>query len=261
MACVTLALHAGTVKKGEINERGAFSVVDPDGRLYQWLDTCKELYLRTSTHARAYHHQTVDGHMNMPRGLDIPEGMGGLMGGMRTLHYFSLPETGGHPRRLYLKCETYGIFRSTISKEEEESSRAPGMQTRQMRAGDTSESIKHCMSLATVFTRRGNSAGNRKETTPEVILNAVKDAQLTLRRAGLDEQATMLGQNVKDGGIRYLVNNLITMLQSVPDNAQAREVADRLMAVIGEYANSGQRSGDAESRMGNEVMLEPEEIL
>ena len=261
VACVTLALHAGTVKKGEINERGAFSVGDPDGRLYQWLDTCKELYLRTSTHARAYHHLTVDGHMNMPRGLDIPEGMGGLMGGMRTLHYFSLPETGGHPRRLYLKCETYGIFRSTISKQEEESSRAPGMQTRQMRAGDTSESIKHCMSLATVFTRRGNSAGNRKETTPEVILNAVKDAQSTLRRAGLDEQATTLGQNVKDGGIRYLVNNLITVLESVPDNEQAREVADHLMAVIEEYANSGQRSGDAASRMGNEVMLEAEEIL
>lgn len=262
VACVTLALHAGTVKKGEINERGAFSVDDPDGRLYQWLDTCKELYLRTSTHARAYHHETVDGHMNMPRGLDIPEGMGGLMGGMRTLHYFALPETGvGQSRRLYLKCETYGIFRSTISKQEEESSRSLGMQTRQMRAGDTSESIKHCMSLATVFTRRGNSAGNRKETTPEVILNAVKDAQSTLRRAGLDEQATTLGQNVKDGGIRYLVNNLITVLESVPDNEQAREVADSLMHVIGEYANSGQRSGDAASRMGNEVMLEPEEIL
>ena len=262
VACVTLALHAGTVKKGELNERGAFSVGDPDGRLYQWLDTCKELYLRTSTHARAYHHQTVDGHMNMPRGLDIPEGMGGLMGGMRTLHYFALPETGvGQSRRLYLKCETYGIFRSTISKQEEESSRSLGMQTRQMRAGDTSESIKHCMSLATVFTRRGNSAGNRKETTPEVILNAVKDAQSTLRKAGLDEQATTLGQNVKDGGIRYLVNNLITVLESVPDNEQAREVADSLMHVIGEYANSGQRSGELANRMGNEVLLEPEEIL
>ncbi len=35
---------------------------------------------------------TVDGHKNMPRGLDIPEGMGGRMGGMRTLHYVTLPE-------------------------------------------------------------------------------------------------------------------------------------------------------------------------
>ena len=262
VACVTMALHAGTVKKGELNERGAFSVSDPDGRLYQWLDTCKELYMRTSTHARAYHHLTVDGHMNMPRGLDIPEGMGGLMGGMRTLHYFSLPETGvGQPRRLYLKCETYGIFRSTISAKEEESSRALGMQTRQMRSGDTRESIMHCMSLATVFTRRGNSVGNRKETTPDVILKAMQDAPSALRGAGLKDQATMLAKNVKDGGIRYLVNNLISVLESVPDNAQARQVGDRLMEVVAEYANSGQRTGEAASRMGNEVMLEPEEVL
>ena len=69
VACVTLALHAGTVKKGEYNDRGAFSVADPEGQLYKWLDTSKELYMRTSTHATAYHRQTVDGHMNMPRGL------------------------------------------------------------------------------------------------------------------------------------------------------------------------------------------------
>ncbi len=261
VACVTLALHAGTVKKGEYNERGSFSVADPDGRLYQWLDSCKELYLRTSTHAKAYHHQNVDGHMNMPRGLDVPEGMGGLMSGMRTLHYFTLPSAAGQQRRLFLKCETYGIYRSTISKDEKESSRVPGMQTRGKRVGDTRESIKHCLSLFTVFTRRGAYAGNRKEDTPQVILNAVEDAQRTLRRAGMNDQATILGQNVKGGGIRYLLNNLITVLESVPDSAQAREVAERLTDVIVEYANSGQRSGEAENRMGNEVMLEPEEIL
>ncbi len=49
VACVTLALHAATVDQNEYNERGAFSVRDPDGRLYQWLDTCKERYLSTST--------------------------------------------------------------------------------------------------------------------------------------------------------------------------------------------------------------------
>ena len=71
---------------------------------------------------------------------------------------------------------------------------------------------------------------------------------------------TSLGVHTVEIGA-YLVNNLISVLESVPDNEQAREVADSLMHVIGEYANSGQRSGDAASRMGNEVMLEPEEIL
>ncbi len=128
---------------------------DPDGYLYQWLDKCKEVYLRTSTHARAYHHKTVDGHMNMPRGIDIPRNMGGLMGGMRTFHYFSLPAENREDRRLFLKCETHGIYNSTISDEEIEKSRVSGMQVRKERSDDKSESLKHCMSLVTSIGRRG----------------------------------------------------------------------------------------------------------
>lgn len=259
VACVTLALHAGTVKKGEYNERGSFSVADPDGRLYQWLDTCKELYLRTSTHARAYHHQTVDGHMNMPRGLDIPEGMGGLMGGMRTLHYFTLPEAAGQPRRLFLKCETYGIYRSTISKAEEEQSRVPGMQTRQKRTGDTRESIRHCLSLATVFTRMGQNEGNRKENIPDAILDATEAAQRDLRRAGLGNLADMLGMDVKGSGIRGLLDNLANILGAAPQNETVKAVTYNLMDAVEAYAE--RLSGEAANRMGNEVMLEAKEIL
>lgn len=258
VACVTLALHAATVGQNELNERGAFSVSDPDGSLYRWLDTCKELYLRTSTHAGAYHHQTVDGHMNMPRGLDIPEGMGGLMGGMRTLQYFALPEANGQPRRLYLKCETYGIYRSTISKNDEESSRSLGMQTRQRRTGDTRESIKHCMSLFTVFTRRGQSAGNRKETFPHDIKVALETEQSALRKAGFADLATRLGRNVasSNGGIRMLVENISNVIESAPNNPLLNEIADRLLEKILTY--SEQRVGEASVRLGNEVMIDPE---
>ena len=258
-ACVTLALHAGTVKKGEYNERGAFSVADPDGRLYQWLDTCKELYLRTSTHGKAYHHQTVDGHMNMPRGLDIPEGMGGLMGGMRTFHYFTLPPAVGQPRRLYLKCETYGIYRSTISQSEEESSRVPGMQTRGKRVGDTRESIKHCLSLFSVITRKGATEGNRKEDTPKVILDAAEAGQRELRKAGLGNLADILGKDVKGGGIRMLLDNLVKVLEAAPDNETVRAVAVRITDTATEYGEN--YSGEGATRMGREVMLEAEEIL
>ena len=259
VACVTLALHAGTVKKSEYNERGSFSVEDPDGRLYQWLDTCKELYLRTSTHAKAYHHQAVDGHMNMARGLDIPEGMGGLMGGMRTLHYFALPETTGQPRRLFLKCETYGIYRNTISKAEEEQSRVPGMQTRQKRKGDTRESIKHCLSLATVFTRMGQNEGNRKENTPDAILRATEAAQRDLRRAGLGNLADMLGKDVKRGGIRKLLDNLANVLGAAPQTETVNAVIDTIMDAVEAYAEN--LSGEAARRMGNEVMLDAQDIL
>jgi len=41
VACLTLAFHAATMNKKEYNERGSFSVADPHGRLYRWLDSCK----------------------------------------------------------------------------------------------------------------------------------------------------------------------------------------------------------------------------
>lgn len=222
----------------------------------------RELYLRTSTHARAYHHQTVDGHMNMPRGLDIPEGMGGLMGGMRTLHYFTLPQAGGQARRLYLKCETYGIYRSTISKADEEASRTPGMQTRQKRVGDTRESLKHCFSLFTVITRRGPGEGNRKETTPQAILDATAAAQRDLRQAGLGHLADILGQDLKGGGMRKLMDNLSTIADTTPTDATVRKVIGDIMDAAETYIRAdAQRTGDGINRMGNEVMLEAREIL
>ncbi len=265
-ACVTLAMHAGTVAKGELVTRGAFSVADPDGHLYRWLDSSKELYMRTATHGHAYHHRQVDGHMNMPRGFDIPEGMSGLMGGMRTFHYFALPSGGDwQKRRLYLKCETYGIFRSTISQKEEEASRVPGMQTRKSRWGDTSESIKHCLSLATVFSRMGESAGNRKENFPAVLRTALTAAQNDLRQAGLGELAASLARNVDSahgktqGGIRQLLDNLAAILHSHPDNGTVAKVSGDILDAVSEYGM--QKSGEGADRMGNEVMLEFNELI
>lgn len=260
VACLTLALHAATVKKGEYNERGSFSVADPEGKLYQWLDTCKEVYMRTSTHARAYHQLQVDGHKNMPRGLDIPEGMGGLMGGMRTLHYFALPKESGQSRRLFLKCETYGIYRSTISAQDAEDSRAPGMQTRGKRSGDTRESIKHCLSLATVITRMGQNEGNRKENTPREILTVMNSAQNRLRQAGLGRYADMLGEGVNVGGIRKLLDNLTKVLEAAQDESETvRDVAINVVDSVSIYAEN--YSGEGGDRMGREVMLEAREIL
>ncbi len=264
-ACVTLALHAPTVAKGELNTRGAFSVADPDGYLYRWLDTSKEIYMRTSTHANVFHHQQIDGHMNMPRGFDIPEGMGGLMGGMRTFHYFALPSQNNQPRRLYLKCETYGIYRSTISAKEEEDSRAPGMQTRKSRWGDTAESIKHCMSLATVFSRMGESKGNRKENIPASVRTAMETVQRNLRRAGLGQLADRLAKDVdkahgkSQGGIRQLMENLGAILDAAPGNRDVGKAASDILDAVGDYI--GERTGEGSARMGNEVMLEREEVI
>ena len=267
-ACVTLALHAATVAKGEYNDRGAFSIEDKDGHLYRWLDGCREVYMRTSTHAKAYHHRQIDGHMNMPRGLDIPQGIDGLMGGMKTFHYFALPEANGKSRRLYLKCETYGIYNSTISKKEIEDSRASGMQLRLERSNDKIESAKHCASLLSSITRQGESKGNRKESVPKTVLNVLEKCQKDLTRAGLGELARTLGKDVGGkigGGIRQLLENVSTILTQSTSSVVS-EAYQEIMRTVTAYAEENwddgtrKRSGDFAARIGNEVMLDAGEI-
>lgn len=267
-AAVTLAFHAATVKKGEYNDRGSFSVQDPNGYLYQWLDKCKEVYLRTSTHAKAYHHKTVDGHMNMPRGLDIPRNMGGLMGGMRTFHYFTIPSVDNQDRRLFLKCETHGIYNSTISADEEEKSRVSGMQTRKERSNDKSESLKHCMSLLTSITRRGPGFGNRKEDFPKTLTDSVDTVHDKLRKSGFEKEAADLIRDVHgsaNGGIRMLISNAEKILRYT-ENIQILSIMDDMLQQIVDYADetsedgNSVRSGAAEGRLGNEVMLNMDEF-
>ena len=276
VACLTLALHAATLNKKEFNERGAFSISDPDGRLYQWLDTCKEVYTRTSTHAKQYHHNTVDGHMNMPRGLDIPTGVGGLMGGMKTLHYFTLPAVNGQPRRLYLKTETHGIYNSTISKEEDQQSRSPGMQCRGRRSTDVKESMLHCGSLATVFTRKGDNLGNRKEDFPSSVKLAMNTAVTKLNKEGFKAEAKKIVVGNEDskfkknnGGIRQLIQNMIEILQisrSEEDQIKIQAIMNEVMQEIDAYAEetadggNRKRSGNVAARIGNEVMLDPKDF-
>jgi len=258
IACVTLALHAATRSKGENYSRGGFSVGDPDGHLYKWLDGCKEIYLRTSTHAREYQKMTVDGHMNMPRGIDIPPGKHGMFGPMRTLHYFTLPKAEGQPRRLYLKLETFGIFKSTISKEDEEASRSLGMQTRPERTGDTVESIKHCASLLTVFSRVGGDS--RREDFPNELKPHLENAQRELRSLGFANEANQLAEGVvkTNGGIRKMLANLQGILRANPGNGTIAQIANGLTQAARDYAQH--MDGAAMDRLGDEVMIEPHEL-
>ena len=48
---------------------------------------------KLQTEAKPYQAVNVDGHLYMPRGYDVPTGAGGLLNGMRTFHYFTIPDT------------------------------------------------------------------------------------------------------------------------------------------------------------------------
>ena len=273
ITALTVAIHVAALKKNEYIYRGAFSVSDPNGNIARWLDRAPGLYQRTSTHAKTYQSMQVDGHLNMPRGYDVAPGMKGLLNGMRTFHYFSIPDGdhmndvdkgSGPKRRLYLKCETFGVFVNTIHAKftKKADSRTEEMKTRSYEFGDVCESIAHGASLfGSKFTSK-NAEGIRKENLPGKVEDKINELAKKLRTAGYRDFANAALKDVLDGGgVRLLIENLNNSLVSLKDedmldalaivNASLREIRD-------EFENL---NGQMENRMGNEVLVEQEDIF
>ena len=273
IAALTIALHVAALKKGEYMYRGSFSVEDQAGNIARWLDTNKDIYLRSSTHARPYQQMQVDGHLNMPRGFDVKEGMGGLLNGMRTFHYFSLPDPNhlqdaggsGPKRRLFLKCETYGIYWSTahVHPNDKKAARSEGMHTRWAQFGDVCESIAHMASLFRSFSTSKTANGIRKENMPDTVKNTLKEAEVTLRANGFIQLAEGIKMEdvLKGGGIKMFVDNFMSGLRKLSDDRamEAMNVIQPFMDRLDKELNNLKINND-DDRMGNEIMIDEKDI-
>ena len=272
ITALTVAIHAAALKKGEYIYRGAFSVSDPNGSIARWLDTAPGLYQRTSTHAKPYQSLQVDGHLNMPRGYDVAPGMKGLLNGMRTFHYFTIPDNdhmndvdrgSGPNRRLYLKCETYGVFVNTIHVKfsKKADSRTEEMKTRGYEFGDICESIAHGLSLfGSKFTSK-NAEGIRKENLPEKVAEKISDLEKMLKAAGYIEFAAAALKGVHDGGgVRRLMENVNNALMEShgEDMVEALVIVNDALTEIRDVFEN--LNGELENRMGNEVLVEANDI-
>jgi hypothetical protein len=275
VVALTYVLHAVALGKDEFMYRGSFSVEDPEGCLARWLDRVSGIYLRTSTHAKPYQRTTVDGHLNMPRGYDVPTGAGGLLNGMRTFHYFTIPDTdhlqdaggSGPKRRLFLKCETFGIFVSTAHFHpfDKTDAMGKGMTSRAYRFGDVWESIRHGASLIRSFSTPKEAPGIRKEDLTVAQKAAINRATEALRDQGLDQQAEILVANavLDGGGIKTLFDNLAFLFeQMMPEDAEKRAaLTDILDDMMGDFEGGllG-KGGDYINRIGNEIMVDAEDL-
>ena len=276
VVALTQAVHVAGLKKGEFMYRGSFSISDPEGNIARWLDKAENIYVRTSTHARPFQSLTVDGHLNMPRGLDVPTGMGGLFNGMRTFHYFTIPDTNhivdaggsGPRRRLFLKCETFGIFCSTAHVinfgKNKESAKSEGMKSRYYQFGDVVESIMHGASLIRSYGTPKEAPGIRKEDLLEATKAVVKVAEQKLKDIKEEHLASVLviALDGSGGGVRQLFDNMASVLESLPEDAEKRaeitEILDELME--GVLSTTGHLSGEISQRIGNEIMIDPKDI-
>ena len=270
VVAVTHALHARAIKQGQFMYRGSFSIADQDGNLARWFDKCPNLYLRTSTHAKPMHSLKVDGHLNMPRGLDVPTGMGGLLNGMRTFHFFSLPDTrhlvdaggNGPRRRLFLKCETFGIFCSTANFHpfQKGEAKTEGMQTRLYRPGDVIESILHgCSLFSSLFTDK-EAKGIHKEDLLAATKEAIDVAEANLKGIGEDYLADILkiGISSNGGGIRQLMDNVAAILDHLPADenkrAEVTEILEDMVEAI--IRSTNHLEGELSHRLGGELMID-----
>ena len=266
VADMTLALHAAALRHGEKMQNGSFSVADPDGRLAQWLDTSQEVYIRASSHLKGYQKMKVDGHLNMTRGIDIPEGKNGLMAGMRTINYGTVPDLNhldnggsGPNRRLFLKCETFGARISAISPVDVARSKSNVMRTRYVNAGDFKQSFEHTRSY---FATRGEdptAGGARKEHMTHGVKTALKTSVANLKAAGRKDLAAILEEgNVTKAGTRRLLHNLNKAFMLDPEDAEMQKAAAMIFKAVDDDAAG--LSGDLNNRLGNEIMIETEDL-
>ena len=269
MIALTHALHHLALRQGQYMYRGAFSIADPEGNLARWLDGSPDLYARASTHATPYHSMIVDGHRNEARGWDAKsDGMDGMLNDMRTFHFFTIPDTdhlqdaggSGPRRRLYLKCETYGVFVNKISSENAKASLTSDMKQREYKFGDLFESIAHGMSLIKSFSTPKEMPGIHKENLIERQKAIIDEAERKLVGAGLHQVSErMLANGVRDGaGVRMLIDNLGEiydkyMPEDPAQRLRAAEILDELMTDLEEV--SANMSGPSMQRIGNEIMI------
>ena len=275
IVALTYALHAAALKKGEYMYRGSFTIEDKNGDIARWLDKAEGLYIRTSTHAKPYQTAHVDGHLNMPRGYDVPTGAGGLLNGMRTFHYFTIPDEdglknggngNGPRRRLFLKCETFGIFCSTahVRIYDKPASVAEGMKTRGYRFGDVLESIFHGASLFGSFFRLKEAPGIRKENLTKAQKDAILWAQDKLRTKYPQLAERLTAGSVLDGaGINKMIDNMAWILDHMPEDEEERawitDVLDYMFAPLeGGFGN--EKYGDVANRIGNEIMINARDL-
>ena len=276
IVALTYALHAAALKKGEYMYRGSFSIEDKNGEIARWLDKANDLYIRTSTHAKPYQKAYVDGHLNMPRGYDVPVGAGGLLNGMRTFHFFTIPDEdglknggngNGPRRRLFLKCETFGIFCSTAHLRifSKPASISQGMNTRGYRFGDVLESIFHGASLFESFFRLKEAPGIRKENLTKLQESAIKWAENKLRTKYPELADRLVAGKVLDGaGINKMIDNMAWILEHMPEDEDERawilDVFDTMFTPL-EGGFGHERYGDIGNRIGNEIMINAKDLV
>ncbi len=276
-----LFLDAKAHATGNGFSEGAYSIEDPMGKLYQFLDRCPEKYQRASSHLQAEQNSQVDGHLNTHRGIDIPLGTNGLPNGKKTILFAGIPEKGDVLRHIFIKPESHGCRLGSPSAQLHRAG-ATNFPDRPVRFfSDLKNTIGHGLSY---FQAQGNKTTEllgattvRKERiSPAVIdafnlakahISAFEDEIPSIMRAKaevlqiLDKNSptdddkgihTMI-QNFKEA--MYLVKNETTSFESLQD-----AIDEAILIFSHEAAPHLKEVNNLGVRIGDEVIFSAQEI-
>jgi hypothetical protein len=138
------------------------------------------------------------------------------------------------------------------------------MKSRYYQFGDVVESILHGASLLKSYGTPKEAPGIRKENLLEATKTVIKTAEKKLKDIKEDYLASVL-MNAIDGdggGVRQLLDNMASVLDSLPEDenkrAEITDILDELMEGI--LRTTGHLSGELSQRIGNEIMIDPKDL-
>jgi hypothetical protein len=240
----------GEQQKGNYSQ-GALSIPDPDHRIRDFLDTCKEGYQRESSHISGFQVQEGGKH----RGIDC-YGSGNNMQellpyGRSALLYGSLNRGEGMQMpndRLWMKIESHGAWLTSPKGGRDVD--GPG---RTANRHDVGAFWGHTFSF--LATRgQGSAAGTFKERIPDTVKNDFKD----LCRAAPQNIRDILTANTptdKAKGLRVMYQNAKNARDALPlEDSPLRTQLNNFIQ------NLEQNYDNLDVRIGNEVILTQQDL-
>ncbi len=284
-----LYIDALAHSKGCAFVEGALNLEDPEGKLYQFLDRCPEKYLRDSSHLKAEQRANVDGHTNVHRGIDIPQGPGGLPNNRRTIMIATIPAKEGAGRQVFIKPETFGCRFNTLKNHERlaGSSASPERNIRFLENPgeffqNLGEAIQHGLSF---LSAQGNKTvealgdvSTRKERISPAIIDAFNQAKEKLgaytsaqpeRMRALDSMLEILDKNnptADDKGVHAMIKNFKEAMYQVKNpEFNVPEMQELMASVINDFAMAVaphlKEVNGLEVRVGDEVIFTRDQMI
>ena len=256
-ALMTFVAAKAFQKTGYFSQ-GAFNLPDPDHKIRNYLDSCNQVYQRSSTHIPEFTSHEGCGH----RGIDmkLPHGLGTLLyGGM------SDGICGTQGDRIFLKMESHGCRISTLKQADRDASGPADRKKSFFR--DLLQSIKHGFGGLKTLLGLQKTKGTRKERMDKQVGKAYQDLVDKARDQGRGELVKILEKNSPQKtntayGVKSMVQNLDNAMEHCLQDEESMDFEDQeWMGAIQAFKQDLENRWDhIEHRIGNEIVMDAKEL-